>query len=300
MAEKGITNRKNAARSTRRGRGPRYDTSLRPPRKLVRVSSRAVGLFAAALMLVSACSSAGSGSARTALTPRQALLAAATKANKLTSASEALVIRDSGIRNITTIGTIQFKRAPSLDLSENLTVTAAGQKLHIKAVLIGSTLYFNEPSLRRQIGKPWIKLDLSTLKNTPLASVAQLVRSVENNSFLNLAQLFAATKNVHVVGKQRVGGVPTTQYAGSFKAPELSRALAPGLRKTLASALKALGNGTVSFHMWVDGQHRPRKTTEIETINGEIISTTVNVTSVDQPVQITPPPASQTFTPPGA
>jgi hypothetical protein len=60
-----------------------------------------------------------------------------------------------------------------------------------------------------------------------------------------------------------------------------------------------MGNGTVRFHIWVDGQHRPRKTTEIESIDGETISTTVNVTAINQPVQITAPPASQTTTPPG-
>src|SRR5262249_35367300 len=159
---------------------------------------------------------------------------------------------------------------------------------------------FREPSLTGHIGKPWIKLDLSALKNTPLAGIGQLLRSVQNNSFFDLAQLFAATRNVHVIGKRTVAGVRTTEYAGSFRARELYKALAPGLRKTLGSALKALGDSTVTFHIWIDDQHRPRKTTETETINGETISTTVNVTAINQPVQITAPPAGQTYVPPGA
>jgi hypothetical protein len=308
MAEKGMAIRKSPARPPTGGCGQSRDTSLRYPGKLVRASSRAVALSAAALVLLSACSSAssrstgGSGSSggRTPLTPRQALLAAATNSSKLTSGSESLIVQGSGIRNVSTIGTIQFRRTPSLDFSENLTSIAAGQKIQIKAVVIGTTLYFNEPSLTSKIGKPWLKVDLSTLNNTPLASIAQLIRSVQNSSFLKLAQLFAAAQNVHVVGKQTVAGVPTTEYAGSFQASELGRAMPAGLRKALASTLKALGNANVTFHIWVDNQSVPRKTTEIETINGETISTTVNVTAVNQPVQITPPPASQTYTPPGA
>jgi hypothetical protein len=36
-----------------------------------------------------------------------------------------------------------------------------------------------------------------------------------------------------------------------------------------------------------------------ESINGENVTTTVNVTAINQPVRITVPPASQTSAPPG-
>jgi hypothetical protein len=82
---------------------------------------------------------------------------------------------------------------------------------------------------------------------------------MRSNNFLNLAQLFAAAKNVRVIGKGTVHGVPTTEYSGSFRTAGLSRALAPRLRKVLAPELQALGNGPVSFHIWIDGQHYTRK-----------------------------------------
>jgi hypothetical protein len=39
--------------------------------------------------------------------------------------------------------------------------------------------------------------------------------------------------------------------------------------------------------------------TDVETINGETISTTVFVKAINHPVHITIPPSSQTVTPPG-
>ena len=60
----------------------------------------------------------------------------------------------------------------------------------------------------------------------------------------------------------------------------------------MAPELPVLGNGTISFHVWIDGQHHTRKITDVETMNGETINTTVNITAINQPVQIAlPPPA---------
>lgn len=290
--------------------------------KLIQASSRAVGLSAMAMILVAGCSSGGgsapsagsapssgngssggsgiaSGPVSTPLPPRQLLLAAATQAEKITSATETLAIHDSGTQNMTITGTAQFQRTPTLDVAENLAFTVAGKSTDIKVILTGTAFYLSEAPLARQFGKPWLKLDLSALSTPTLAAFAQLIRSVQTNNFVDTTQLFAAASSVRVVGKQTVDGVPTTEYAGSFQTGELSRALASGLRKILAPALRALGNGTVYFHTWIDDQHRTRKLTEVETINGLMINTTVNITGINQPVQITIPPASQTFTAPG-
>jgi LppX/LprAFG-like lipoprotein len=305
MADKWIAIRRSPARLSRAGGRQGLGTPLLNPAKLVSVTSRAVGLSAAALVLVTACASGSSGSAGSngsaspRLTPQQAMLAAAAQARKITSATETLTVQDSGNRNATTTGTIQVQRTPTLQLSGNLNVTGAGKSTQIKMILTSTAIYLSEPSLAKQIGKPWLKLHLAALNQTPLASIAQLVHSLQSNNFANQTQLFAATKNVRVVGKQTVDGVPTTEYAGSLHAAETLKALSPAFRKALAPALQGLGNRPMTFHIWVDGQHHTRKLTEVVTINGETINTTVNITAINQPVQITPPPASQTFTPPG-
>ncbi len=247
-----------------------------------------------------ATAAGGSEAAGTPVTPRQALLAAATEANNIKSATETVTVQDSGVQNVSTTGTIQLRRAPAMVIAEDLTVTAAGKNTQIKAIVTGTAVYLHEASLASQIGKPWIRLDLSALHTPGLAAFAQLVRSAQSNNFLNQTQLIAAASDVRDVGRQAVDGVPTTEYAGSFQSAELAKVLAPALRKVLAPVLQALGKSTVNFHVWVDGQHHPRKETEVETVNGLSISTAVTIRLINQPVQITLPPASQTFTPPGS
>ena len=51
-------------------------------------------------------------------------------------------------------------------------------------------------------------------------------------------------------------------------------------------------NGDISFNVWIDGQHVSRKVVVVESVQGENVTTTMNVTSVNQPVHVTPPPAS--------
>jgi len=263
----------------------------------------AAGLSAAALIALAACSSGGGGPASTAstpLTPRQALLAAASHAQKVTSASETLTVRDSGAQNATTAGTIQFQRRPTLQASETLNTTAAGRSTQIKVILTGTAIYLHEAALAGQLGKPWLKLDLSALKGTALASIAQLAHNLQGNDFANQTQLLAVAKNVHVAGTQTIDGVATTEYAGSVRAAEALKTLPASFRKAMAPELQVLGNGTISFHVWIDGQHHTRKITDVETVNGETINSTVLITAINQPVHITIPPVSQTATPPGA
>jgi LppX_LprAFG lipoprotein len=263
----------------------------------------AAGLPAAALIALAACSSGGGGPAgapSTSLTPRQALLAAASHARQVTSASETLAVRDTGSQHTTTAGTIQFQRKPALQASETLNTTAAGKSTQIKVILTGTAIYLHEAALAGQLGKPWLKLDLSALNGTALASISQLVHSLQGNDFANQTQLLAQAKNVHSAGSQTIDGVATTEYAGSVRAAEALKALPASLRTAMAPELQMLGNGTISFHVWIDGQHHTRKITDVETVNGETINTTVNITAINQPVHVTIPPASQTATPPGA
>jgi hypothetical protein len=282
------------------GRGrPAVPSRRRPvPRR-----AAAAGLSAAALIVLAACSSGGGGPASTAstpLTPRQALLAAASHAQKVTSASETLTVRDSGAQNASTAGTIQFQRRPTLQASETLNTTAAGKTTQIKVILTGTAIYLHEAALAGQLGKPWLKLDLSALKGTDLASIAQLAHSLQGNDFANQTQLLAVAKNVHVAGTPTVDGVATTEYAGSVRAAQALKTLPASFRKAMGPELQVLGNGIIGFHVWIDGQHHTRKITDVETVNGETINSTVLITAINQPVHITIPPASQTATPPGA
>jgi len=278
------------------------------PRKLSYISSRAIGLSAAALFLIVGCSAGGttapgtpgtssSQPAGTPLTAGRALLANARQEQKLTSVTEAISVQVNGAT--TTSGTVQVQRIPTFEVSEDLKIAAAGKHTQLKAILAGTAFYINEPALATHFGKPWLKLDLAGLSKGPLAFLAQIVSSVKSNDFVNQTQLLAQAKNARVIGKQTVDGVPTTEYGGSVRAATALKALGPNVRKALGPVLRILGNSIVSFHIWIDAQNHTRKVTEVETINGEHVATTVNISGINQPVHISPPPASQTFTPPG-
>ena len=255
-------------------------------------------MSAAALTLLAACSSGGGSSASSGATAGSAasgsagsaLLTAATQAQNINSAVTTLHVQVTGSQASTETGTLQYQRTPSL-MSQDMHIAAEGGNTEIKMILTGTDLYFSEPGL--PTGKTWMKFGLPALKGKS-ASFAQLIQSMQSNNFTNQAQLFAVAKNAHQVGTATVDGVPTTEYAGSFKASDAINALSPSVRDVLGAQLKSLGDGTVSFREWIDGQHHMRQVTENETVKGHVVTTTMNVTAINQPVTITLPAASDT------
>jgi hypothetical protein len=271
-----------------------------PPRRAV-PRAAAAGLSAAALIVVAACGSGngGGGSASNPLTPHQALVAAAGSTRQVTSATETLSVKAGGLQSQVTTGTILVQLKPTLELSANLSISAVGKRTPVKEVLTSSAIYFSAPVLTGSSGKAWVKIPVSALKGTAGASFGQLFHSLQSNNFTNQTELLTVAKNTHIVGKQTVDGVSTTEYAGSFKASAGLKALPAGFRKALSTELQALGTSTIGFHVWIDGQKHVRRIVETESINGETVNTTVNITDINQPVHIAVPPASQISSLPG-
>jgi hypothetical protein len=260
-----------------------------------------IGLSAAALALLAACSSGGSGSAAStdagtgagsaaSGSAGSALLTAATQAQNINSAVTTLRIQVTGSQASTETGTLQYQRTPSL-MSQDMHIAAEGGNTEIKMIITGTDMYFSEPGL--PTGKTWMKFGLAALKGKS-ASFAQLINSMQSNNFTNQAQLFAVAKNAHQVGTATIDGVSTTEYAGSFKASDAVNALSPSVRDVLGAQLKSLGDSTISFREWIDGQHHMRQVIENETVKGHAVTTTMNVTAINQPVQIPLPAASDT------
>ena len=181
----------------------------------------ATSLSAAALIVIAACGSAGGGSASggNTLTPREALLAAASHTQKVTSAVETLNVKVSGTQSLTTSGTVQVQLKPALLVGASLSIAEAGKTTPIKEVLTSKAIYFSAPALTGQLSsKPWVKIPLSALKGAAGVSFSQLFHSLQSDSFTNQTELLTVAKNAHIVGKQTINGTSTTEYAGSFKA----------------------------------------------------------------------------------
>jgi hypothetical protein len=253
------------------------------------------GISAASLILVIGCASGSHSSTATPPpTPRQALLTAAIRAQQITTADETVSVRDTGVQDASLDAAVQVRLKPALEASENLTQTANGKTDRVKMILTGPAMYLSEHTIAAQFGKPWLKIELAALKGTPLAQLGKLVQDLRNNNVVGQARLLTVAKNARAVGRQMIDGVPTTEYAGSFTAAQALKELPAPLRSDLAPLLKPLGNSTIHFRDWIDDQHVTRHLVEVETLNGETINTTINVTAVNRPVTITPPPASQT------
>lgn len=261
----------------------------------------ATSLSAAALIVVAACGSAGgSASGGNTLTPREALLAAASHTQKVTTAVETLNVKVSGAQSLSTSGTVRVQLKPALLVGANLNIKEAGKTTLIKEVLTGNAIYFSAPALTGQLSsKPWLKIPLSALKGTAAASFGQLFHSLQSDNFTNQTELLTVAKNAHIVGKQTVNGTSTTEYAGSLKAGQALKALPASFRSALSSELSALGNTTINFHVWIDSQNHVRKIIEAESINGENVNTTVNINSINQPVHVAVPSTGQAAPMPG-
>jgi len=275
-----------------------------------------IGLSAAALALLAACSSGGSGSASGspastgatagstasantgpadtggAGTPaaRQALLAAATAAQQVNTAVTTLNVKvTGGAQAGAETGTLQSQRKPSPLMSEILHINAQGGTTDIKLILTGTDVYFNEPGLSAN----WTKLSRSSLSGPAAASFGKMIQGMQSNDFANQQQMLAAAKNVHEAGTQTIDGVQTTEYDGSIRASDAINALSPSVRDVLGPQLKTLGDSVISFREWIDGQHHVRRVIENETVKGSTLTTTMDITGINQPVQITVPPNSQ-------
>jgi len=275
-----------------------------------------IGLSAVALTLLAACSSGGSSSASgspagTGATAestasanagsagtggagspaaQQALLAASTAAQQVNTAVTTLNVKVAGGAQAgTETGTLQYQRQPSVLMSEDLHIAAQGGTTDIKLILTGTDVYFNEPGLSPK----WTKLSRSSLSGPAAASFGKLIQGMQSNNVANQQQMLAAAKNVHETGTKTIDGVQTTEYDGSIRASDAINALSPSVRDILGPQLKTLGDSVISFQEWIDGQHHVRQVIENETVKGSVITTTMNVTGINQPVKITPPPASQ-------
>jgi hypothetical protein len=131
-------------------------------------------------------------------------------------------------------------------------------------------------------------------------NLSQLVNQATGSGPLTQAQLLWASSSVHEVGKGTIGGVPVTEYAGTIPVAKAISTLSGGAKAEMEQINAAAKLTTENYTVWIDGQHIMRKAVIIGT--GAIVTETVTMTftSVNQPVNITVPPTSQTTPLPGS
>jgi hypothetical protein len=165
-----------------------------------------------------------------------------------------------------------------------------------------TTLYLKSAQLTQELHltKPWLAVPLSAASKSSGINLSQLVNQATGTSPLTQAQMLGASSSVREVGTGSIGGVPVTEYAGTISVAKAIAALSGGAKAEMEQMNAAAGLTTEKYTVWIDGQHIMRKA--VITGTGTTLTETVTVTftSVNQPVNITVPPASQTTTVPSS
>ncbi|MHB1593447.1 MAG: LolA-like protein [Streptosporangiaceae bacterium] len=255
------------------------------------------GIGAAVLVAAAGCSASsqsggaqaggsGSGKPAAASTAGQALALAASTSTHVDSLSVRLSVTQGAS---TFSGTMDMRLKPTTAIVARF--SAAGQQ--IREILAGGRIYLSISQLRKLTGKPWLEASMSSLAKKAGLNLTAILQNVENSDPLAQARLFAVAKNVHKVGPATVNGVATTEYAGTYQPQAILKRLPSSALSKLGPMLRKLGTHPVSFHVWIDGQHDIRKTTTTEVIGGQTVITSYNVMSINQPVTVSLPPASE-------
>jgi len=185
-------------------------------------------------------------------------------------------------------GTMRAQLKPTLVAEATANVDEGGQSLHLTEILTDKALYLKMTELSKEAGKPWVKIPFSDLGGSEGALFSQLVQGVQNDNPAQQITMVSASKNVRVAGMQVIDGVRTTKYIGSYTTAAALAKLSPSERKTLEPDLKGI-SGQIHFTEWIDAQHHARKALITETASGQHVTLTFNITSINEPVNITLP-----------
>jgi hypothetical protein len=261
-----------------------------PPRK----ATAALAAGTATALLAAGCHIGSQASGP--LSPTQEVALAAGQARQASSFGAGLSVTMSGAVSETIAGTMQISTQPSLLAAGDFgTVDLAGRAVPggLQEILTGQTVYLRMKALAQQLHKPWAEIQFSALRQGTGISLGQLTQQVQASSPLVQTQMLAAAKNVRVVGRQVIGGVRTTQYAGSYTAAAGVAALPPSLRATEARGMQALGIQVVSFNAWIDARHQARKIVVSENGSTEQVRVRLQITSINRGIDVSLPPPGQ-------
>jgi hypothetical protein len=262
--------------------------------------------------VLAACSLGGGTSSHGAspaaqLTPKNAILLAATKAQKVTSfeANVAISINMAGQGSAQMAGTMAEQLTPSLRAKVNFS-TFHGPGLSmpggLSEIVTAKAVYIKASSVTQALHttKTWAELPLSALGKSTGIDFSSLFAQAQTGNPLAQTQMLTASPDVHKVGTTTVNGVPVTEYAGTYSMAKALAGLPAASRNSMSKQITSMGIKTVTFHVWIDGQQQVRKLAAVLTSSKLTESVTETISSVNQPVDIMPPSAAETFIIPAA
>ena len=197
---------------------------------------------------------------------------------------------------------------PLLSSVEIQSLTSAGTTLPggVHEVITPSTIYLNWSLLTQtlHLTRPWLAMGAGAMAKSTGANFGQLFSDASSDGPLTEAQLLAGAASVRQVGSADLnfGGraVPVTEYAGTIPLTQGLGFLSGAAKGQFQQAIAADGFRTVTFTAWIDAQHMVRQAVVTEVGKSVTQTITTTITSVNQPVHVAVPPASQTAPLPGS
>jgi len=203
----------------------------------------------------------------------------------------------SGNGSVELHATARMRLKPALLAAIRMKMNLAARSISLDEILTSRAIYLKMPGiLPTHAGRPWAKISLASLPNG--MNLRKLFQQMQKRNPLTamgspsaLAKFLVGAKHLRVVGHQTVDGVATTEYAGTLNLRALIAAIpaAAAQRKLVGSAAPA----GMPLRVWIDGQHQVRKVAMRMAFRKVSMSFTVNITSINRPVRIVPPPSSQ-------
>jgi hypothetical protein len=279
-------------------------TGLRPGLRARPVFTRAAALavaVAASAVGVAGCSATGSHPAAAPAPTGSGtrLLAAALKnAENVSSYTAPTTVKATGLLSGTTPVTLSgtYSSQDNRAVREFNATAVDDGALPLGAmdeVTTSSTLYVKMATLTTLLRttKPWVKIPTSSL--TSGSGLVQMLGEAQSADPLDAAQLLNGAQNARTAGTSTVDGVPVTEITGTETAAQAQTGLSASHRAAVGQVIAKTGLRQITFQVWVDGQENLRKMTVAETGSKVSESITMTVTSMNKPVSIAVPPASQ-------
>jgi len=273
-----------------------------------------VAVTGAAALLAAGCASsqhAGVAKAKAtstststrATTPRQAILLAAHQARLATSYSANFSMSLTGATGMTMSGTMSAQTRPTLLAEATLpTVVADGQSVPggIDEVITAKAIYMKMSELSKALGKAWLEMPYSELTTVTGADFGAIFQQIQGESPLQETQELAGPTDIHDMGRTTVDGTAVTEYSGTISVKAALAQLPASARAGFQQEDTKEGITSADFTIWVDGQHQVRKLTVTDHGTQATIVVSELVTSINQPVSVQLPAASQVATIPAS
>lgn len=170
----------------------------------------------------------------------------------------------------------------------------------VKAIYTKDAVYMNMSAVMPGVGgKPWMKYSYEALSKGLGGSGTFFQDVLQNADPSQPIELLIASGTAKAVGKETVNGVRATHYTGTVTMDQLSDKASKSVRDLVQKQLAKGGAKSEQLDVWIDDHNLLVK--KVEKLGGkQPSSSTALFSDYGSKVDLTPPPAGQTSTAPGA